>query len=127
MKKDPIQNQLRELLSRLPDAPVASNFTARVLAAIDREEAHAAELRSWTLNWRRLWPRVATVAVFLIVAGVGFQRYETDSRRMALAKNVARLAAAQPPPSVDVLVNLDAIQRMSRPARADGELLAVLQ
>jgi len=37
------------------------------------------------------------------------------------------LAAAQPPPSVDVLVNLDTIQRMSRPAHADGELLAVLQ
>ena len=34
---------------------------------------------------------------------------------------------AQPPPSVDALENLDAIQRMSQPAPADGELLAVLQ
>jgi hypothetical protein len=127
MKKDPIQNELRELLSRLPDAPVASNFTARVLAAIDREEAQAAQLRRWTLNWRRLWPRVALGAAILIVAGIGLQRHETDSRRMALAKNMAMLAVAQPPPSVDVLVNLDAIQRMSRAARADGELLAVLQ
>jgi negative regulator of sigma E activity len=127
MKKDPIQNELRELLSRLPDTPVASNFTARVLAAIDHEEAQAAQLRSWTLNWRRLWPRVAMVAAILIVAAVGLQRYETDSQRIALAKNVALLAAAQPPPSVDVLVNLDTIQRMSRPAHADGELLAVLQ
>jgi hypothetical protein len=35
------------------------------------------------------------------------------------------VAAAQPLPSVDALENLDAIQRMSQPAHADEELLAL--
>ena len=39
----------------------------------------------------------------------------------------AMMAAAQPLPSVDALENLDAIQRMSQSAHADGDLLAALQ
>jgi hypothetical protein len=74
-----------------------------------------------------LWPRVAVAAAVLIFAGVSIQRYETNSHRTALAKNVALLATSQPPPSVDALENLDAIQRMSQSAHADGELLADLQ
>jgi hypothetical protein len=62
----------------------------------------------------------------LIFAGAGIQWHESRSQRAALARSVA-LVAAQPAPSVDALENLDAIQRMSRPARADGELLAALQ
>ena len=61
----------------------------------------------------------------LVFAGVSIQRYETNSHRIALAKNVALVAAAQPLPSVDALENLDAIQRMSQPAHADEELLAL--
>ena len=66
-------------------------------------------------------------AAVLIFAGVNLQRYEVNSQRIALVKNVAMVAGSQPPPSVDALENLDAIQRMSQPARADGELLAALQ
>ena len=44
MKDEP--QELRELLSRLPDAPVPSNFTARVMQAVEREEMQAgADLR----------------------------------------------------------------------------------
>jgi hypothetical protein len=110
----------------MPGSPVPSNFTARVLAAIDLEEVQAVRSPSWTMNWRFLWPRVTVTAAILIFAGVSLQRYETSSHRLALAKDVALVAAAQPP-SVDALENLDAIQRMSQPAHADGELLAVLQ
>ena len=79
------------------------------------------------MNWRRLWPRVAAIAAVLIFAGVSLQRYKASSHRIALAKNIAMVAVAQPPPSVDALENLDAIQRMSQSSHADGELLAVLQ
>jgi hypothetical protein len=57
---------------------------------------------------------------------VSVQRYELNAQRTALAKNLA-LAARAPSPGVDALENLDAIQRLSQPARADGELLAALQ
>jgi hypothetical protein len=125
-----LEAALTRALEKIPDAPVPSNFTARVLDAVERAER--AETRNdhspgWTLNWRWLWPRVAAVAAVLIFIGVAAQRYEANSHRIKLAENVARLAAAQPLPSVDVLENLDAIQRMSQSGHADGELLAALQ
>ena len=119
--------RLTNALNQLPYAAVPSNFTARVLAAIELEAAKAERSHGWTLPWCLLWPRVAVVAAVLIFVGVSLQRYETHSHRLALAKNVALVTVAQPPPSVEALENLDAIQRMSQPARADGELLAALQ
>ena len=122
-----IEARLTAALAKIPDAPVPSNFTARVLDAIELDEMLGSRSRGWTLNWRALWPRVAVAAAVLIFAGVSIQRYETNSHRITLAKNVAMVAAAQPPPSVDALENLDAIQRMSQSAHADGQLLADLQ
>ena len=122
-----IEARLTELLAKIPDTSVPSNFTARLLAAVEMEDARATRPRDWTLNWRLLWPRVAAVAAVLFFAGVGIQRYETSAHRAELAKNVVLLAAAQPPPSMEVLENLDAIQRMGQSGHADGELLAMLQ
>jgi negative regulator of sigma E activity len=122
-----LEARLTDALAKLSDVPVPSNFTARVLAGGELEEAQAARMRGWVFNWRRLWPRVAVAAVVLIFAGISLQHYETSSRRSALVRNIAQVAMTQPPPSVDALENLDAIQRMSQPARADGELLAALQ
>ena len=122
-----VEARLTAALSKIPDTQVPSNFTARILAAVDLEENRTVRSRDWTLNWRRLWPRVAVAAVVLIFAGVSIQRYETQTHRISLAKNVVRLASSQPLPSIEVLENLDAIQRMNLPARADGELLAALQ
>jgi hypothetical protein len=72
-----------------------------------------------------LWPRVAVAAAMLIFAGISVQRYEGNSQRTALAKNIAQMAAAQPLPSVDALNNFDAIQRMSQ--HADDQLLTLMQ
>ena len=121
-----LEARLTAALDEISDAPVPSNFTARVLAAVELEEMRSARSR-WHWNWHSLFPRVAVACAVLIFAGVGIQRFETHSHRVALAKDVAMVAVAQPPPSVDALENLDAIQRMSQPAHADGELLAVLQ
>ena len=49
--------RLTEALVKIPDAAVPSNFTARVLDAIELEAAREARARNWTLNWRALWPR----------------------------------------------------------------------
>lgn len=122
-----LEARLTEALVKIPDAAVPSNFTARVLDAVELEAAREARTRNWTLNWRALWPRVAVAAAVLIFAGVSIQRYEVHSQRAKLVKNIAMVAASQPPPSVDVLENLDAIQRMSQSGHADGELLADLQ
>jgi len=120
--------QLTEALAKMPDAPVPSNFTARVLDAIEFEERQAARApRHWIWNWHRWLPRVAVTAAILMVAGIGYHRYEVGQQHTALVKDVAQVAATQPAPSVEALENLDAIQRMSQPAHADTELLAALQ
>ncbi len=122
-----LEARLTDALRKIPDAPVPSNFSARLLSAIDLEENRVVRSRGWVLNWRQWWPRVAVAAGVLMVAGVSLQRHEANLQRIALAKNLALVAMAQPLPSVDALENLDAIQRMSRSAPADGELLAALQ
>ena len=127
MNNDPIQQELRALLARLPDAPVASNFTARVMSAVELEESRPLRPRHVTWNWRALLPRSAVAATVVLLAGLTFHHYELASQRTALAKNVALVAESLPLPSVDALKNFDVIQRMSQPAHADEELLALLQ
>jgi hypothetical protein len=126
MKNDPLQNELREMLSRLPDAPVASNFTARVLQTVELEESRRSRHWSFSWNWHALLPRIAVTAAVILFAGLAVRQHEIAARRTAFARNVALIAGAQPLPSVDALKNFDAIQRMSQP-RADEELLALMQ
>jgi hypothetical protein len=126
MKDEPIQKDLRKLLSRLPDAPVASNFTARVMQAVELEESRRARKWSFAWNWHALPPRIAVASVVVLFAGLMLQHYELNVRRTALIKNVA-LVAETPMPGLDALKNFDTIQRMSQPAHADEELLALMQ
>ena len=122
-----LESRLSEALARVPDAPVPSNFTARVLQAIEREDARGVPTRGGSWYWRVLVPRVAVAAVVVGFAGLAYQHHEFD-RRVALAKDVALLAQAQPVPSIEALKNFDAIQRLSQtPPRADDELLALLK
>ncbi len=122
-----LESRLSEALARVPDAPMPSNFTARVLQAIEREEAHAVRTRSWSWYWRVLVPRVAVAVAVVGFAGLAYQHHEFD-KRVQLARDVALLAQAQPVPSVEALKNFDAIRRMSQTApRADDELLALLR
>jgi negative regulator of sigma E activity len=123
MKDEP--QELREFLSRLPDAPVSSNFTARVMHAVELEELQAARTRGWRWNWHALLPRVAVAAVMVAAAGFTIYQHEIYSQRAAIAKSVMLVANAQPLPNVDALQNFDAIRRMSQPAHADEELLAL--
>ncbi|MGD0745345.1 MAG: hypothetical protein ABSA45_09335 [Verrucomicrobiota bacterium] len=122
-----LESLLSEALARVPDAPVPSNFTARVLQAIEREEARGARTWSWSWYWRVLAPRVAVAVAVVGFAGLAYQHREFD-KRAALARDVALLAEARSAPSVEALKNFDAIQRMSQTApRADDELLALLK
>jgi negative regulator of sigma E activity len=123
MKNEP--QELRELLSRSTDAPVSSNFTARVMRAVELEELQAARTRGWHWNWHSLLPRAAATAAVVIAAGFAFYQHEIYDQRAEIAKNVVLVANAQPLPSMDALQNFDAIQRMSQPARADEGLLAL--
>jgi hypothetical protein len=122
MKNEP--QELRGLLSRLPDAPVSSNFTARVIQAVELEELQSARTRGWHWNWHSLLPRAAATATVVIAAGFAFYQHQIYSQRVEIAKNVMFVAQSHLP-SMDALQNFDAIQRMSQPAHADEGLLAL--
>jgi hypothetical protein len=139
MKNDPSrQDDLREmgrLLSRLPDKPVASNFTARVmqtveLAALEEARSHRRGISSWRIfSWhgRAFLPRLAVAASVLILGGLSLQHYHAVSYRDSLVQTVAQVTSTQTAPSVEALKNFDAIQRMGHPAQPDDNLLALLQ
>jgi negative regulator of sigma E activity len=122
-----LEARLTKVLARLPDAPVASNFTARVMQAVEIEDVRRSRTWNFRWSWHRLLPRIAATAVAVLFAGLTFHHYELTSQRAAFARNVALIAGSQPLPSVDALNNFDVIQRMSQPAHADEELLALLQ
>jgi hypothetical protein len=116
-------------LSRLPDAPVPGNFTARVLQAVEQEAA--AELRrrdgKWlTWPWRRWLPRVAFAVVVVGTGFVSYQKVEAANRRK-LAESVAVVSAVSSLPSPDILKDFDAIQALNSTPPPDEELLVVFQ
>jgi len=122
-----LESRLSEALARVPDAPVPSNFTARVLQAVEREEARGARTRGRSWYWRVLMPRAALAVAVAGFVGLAYQHHESD-KRVQLAKDIALLAKAQPLPSVEALKNFDAIQRMSQTTvQPDDKLLALLQ
>ena len=122
-----LESRLSRALARVPDAPVPSNFTARVLQAVEREEARGARTRGWSWYWRVLIPRAAVAVAVVGFAGLAYQHHQFD-KRAQLARDIALLAKAQPLPSVEALKNFDAIQRMSQTTvQSDDKLLALLQ
>jgi len=127
MNNEPLDNkegQLRRLLSRLPDAPVASNFTARVMQAIELEEMRRSRWYFLNWSWRVFAPRAMGPALVFGLAVIMFHQHEISAQRRELANNVA-IVATQPMPSLDALKNFDAIQRMSQTAHPDNDLLAL--
>jgi hypothetical protein len=119
-----LESRLTEALAQMRDAPVASNFTARALQAIEREESRRD--RQWSFKWRALLPRAAVAAAVLTFAGFAFHHHEVSVQREEVAKSVAMVAGAQTLPSVEALKNFAAIRRMSQATpRADMELIAL--
>jgi hypothetical protein len=121
-----LEARLTRMLARLPDAQVSSNFTARLMQAVDLEESRRPRRWSFAWNWQALLPRTAVTAAVILFAGLTVHHYELAARRTTFARNVALIAGSQPLPSVDALKNFDAIQRMGQP-HADEELLALMQ
>lgn len=121
---------LSSALAKVPGAPVPSNFTSRVLLAIERETAAAGRAVTKTSApwWRVLMPRiaVATVAVGVGVGIVVYQHNQAINREelAAAAGYLAVVASDTPLPDLAVLEDFEAIRRMSQ---ADEGLLALSQ
>jgi len=120
---------LNRLLERLPNAPVSSNFTARVLQAAERA---AAQRPNWferfSPRWLRLgWmPRVAMVASMICVGIISFHEYQLASRTK-LAHGAAEFGEMATLPKMEWLKDFETINRLSKVQVADTELLALLK
>ena len=117
--------RLTRALSKLTPPQVGSNFTARVLAGIDLAD-QAAHRQPRRRAWRLWLPRLAFAGIFTFAVVASLERYQGIHHQAQLARQLASIAGT-PPPNVEALENLEAIQSMSQSAHADGELLAALQ
>jgi ferric-dicitrate binding protein FerR (iron transport regulator) len=121
---------LNEALGRLAGAPVPSNFTARVLQAVERDAA--AELRrrkqSWQV-WRRWrWlPKAAFAAVVLSAGLISYEQAAKAARPAEYGQSVAVVADVSSLPGPDVLKDFDAIRALKPTPSADEELLVALK
>ena len=121
---------LNRLLEQLPEAPVASNFTARVLQAVERESAATGRRESVLDRFRRwFWRPAPRLAWALVVAGLlGFAYHEHRSNVTSqVAKGLSVMANVATLSDPAVLQDFEAIQRMAKSAPdEDEELYAVL-
>jgi anti-sigma factor RsiW len=111
-------------LAGIPDAPVPSNFTARVLQSIERETATTERARTSAPWWRVLIPRIATATV---VVGIGVIAYRhnqavTPEELAEAASNLVTVAGTAPLSDPAVIEDFEVIRQMSQ---ADESLLAL--
>ena len=118
-------------LGRLDQVPVSSNFTSRVLQAIERErvEARGRATPAWWRNWLRRprWIMGGSFAGALLTMGFAIHHHEIVLKRQELAKTMEIVARVQALPNTEVLTNFEAIRLLSQGPQPDDQLLALLQ
>jgi len=121
---------LDHLLAALPDTPVATNFTARVLDEVRcAEAAQPAIGQAW---WRRLLVpqfrpiQIAAAAMLvMVIGGIGYQSHLNQSRA-EMAASVASIASiAEFTPGF--LADFEAIEAIAQADPIDEELWAALK
>jgi anti-sigma factor RsiW len=122
------ESALNEALTQLPDAPVPSNFTARVLQAVERDATASDREHAprWVWTWRALVPR-ATVIMLVVGAGLFAYQRHALAQRVELAQSVATVADVRSLPSPQFLEDFDVIRRLHPTPPADKDLLALMQ
>jgi len=120
-----LDNALTKCLAILPDAPIASNFTARVLQEIERQPAPT-RFWQWKWSWLSLVPKAA---ILLVAFSVGFfiSREQANAHRLELAQSVATVSKVASLPSPEILENFEVIRRLNFNPPPDEELIALMK
>ena len=119
------ERALSRAIQSLPDVPVSSNFTARVLQAVDAD--HAAETRKERSSpwFRFLLPRIGWAVAVTVLVAVGIRstiRPKPEDVLVNLPVDFAKL------PTPDVLADFDAINQLRQASvTTDDRLLEALQ
>ncbi len=122
--------RLNEALMSLPNAPVATNFTSRVLEAAQREAASAERgakpSHRSVAFWARWLPKAALAAVVIAAGLVSYNHIQT-ARRAEWAMSLATVSQVPSLPSPEILQDFDAIAALGSTPPADEELLKLMQ
>lgn len=126
---------LTRLLGGLSDAPLASNFTSRVMQAVALEEPRGERASNpMSLQWwtRNTYVRLGLMACCVALVAVGGWYRHQLSQRADLAESVATISEVAAISSVEVLKDFETIQSFGKvPPVADMEadlhLLAALE
>lgn len=124
-----LEESLNDTLARLPDAPLASNFTSQVMLAV-RMEMKAAERKPSLLDTIGRWlrvpaPRLAWALGLVAVGWFGIYQHQVGVRD-DLAKGIAVMANITAMSDPKALEDFDAIERLTASSSEDEELYAVL-
>lgn len=118
---------LNAALAKSPDAPLSSNFTARVMAAIEQDEAEqrrtpARPKGHW---WRVFIPRFAVAALVVVTVSLGY-RHNAATQRMELTDAAKQIAEGRALSDLAVIEDFETIRSLN-PAEAivDETLLAM--
>jgi len=120
-----LESHLSDALANLPEAPVPSNFTARVLQAVECEKSVTARPAQSRTTWflRSLLPKAAVAAVMLS-AGLLYHEH-TTAKRAELVQGVKIAAEVPSLLSPQILQDFDTIRRIS--PGPDQELIALMK
>jgi anti-sigma factor RsiW len=129
------ERALSRAIHSLPDVPVSSNFTSRVMEALEFDQSGEARRseslhRRWMLHWL---PRLGLVGFAASVAVFSAQRWYQASRHERFAHDVSFAATdlATLPNAELLLRDFDAIRELGQVSAvstsSDDELLRVLQ
>jgi ferric-dicitrate binding protein FerR (iron transport regulator) len=117
---------LNAAMGHLPDLPAPSNFTARVLQAVERDAAAGLHRPGWRLLPLR-WLPGAAFAGSLVGAGLVCYLVIQNGERKKLADSVAAVADVSSLPSPDILADFDAIRVSNPTPTPDEHLLTALE
>lgn len=123
-----VEAGLNDALDRLKEPEVSSNFTARVLAALDADAAR--EKGAGTAGWRQGWrwwnwrwlPKAALCSVVLMAGLLGLQHYRHE-KRVQYARSVATISEVASLPSPTILQDFDAIHAMNQTVAQDFDAI----
>ena len=127
-----LEMALSQALARLPAAPpVSSNFTARVLQAVERETSAATRAKAkGPALWRSLWNWLPKAAVTCLAVGLGVFAYDRhqSNTRAAVARDVAEISELVSATNPDLMEDFEPIRRLGdAQPKADMELLALMK
>ena len=105
--------RLDGLLAQLQDVPISSNFTARVIHAVQQESENQTRLNLW---WDRLWPtlgwaRIAAVAVLMVGLGLFALHRHRLAMRFEVAESLITVTGIRSLPAhAEILKDFEAIR-----------------